>query len=105
MAARLSGASGASNRGAGGVAGGPGSSSYAQARASTVTPLIIFKGAATTVITAPIEEPFRRDYQKLLDQGTKPNLARLTLARKIAATALAMWKRQEVYDPARYRKQ
>jgi len=26
-------------------------------------------------------------------------------ARKIAATALAMWKRQEVYDPTRYRKQ
>ena len=31
--------------------------------------------------------------------GTKPNLAKVTLARKIAATALAMWKTKEAYDP------
>jgi len=66
---------------------------------------VIFKGAATTVTTAPPEEPLRRNYQRLLEQGTKPNLAKLTLARKIAATALAMWKRQEVYDPGRHQKQ
>jgi hypothetical protein len=28
-------------------------------------------------------------------------LAKLTVARKIAATVLAMWKREEVYDPKR----
>jgi hypothetical protein len=28
-------------------------------------------------------------------------LARLTLARKIAAVTLAVWKQQEVFDPAR----
>ncbi len=66
---------------------------------------MIFKGAATTIVTRHQDEPLRQDYQRLLDQGTKPNLAKLTLARKIAATALAMWKRQEVYDPDRYRKQ
>ena len=60
---------------------------------------------ATTIVTRHQDEPLRQDYQRLLDQGTKPNLAKLTLARKIAATALAMWKRQEVYDPDRYRKQ
>jgi hypothetical protein len=31
--------------------------------------------------------------------GTKPNLAKLTLARKIAATVLAMWKKEERYTP------
>lgn len=65
----------------------------------------IFKGAAVTVISSRSEEPLRKDYERLLTQGTKPNLAKVTVARKIAATALAMWKRQEVYDPKRYRKQ
>ena len=65
---------------------------------------MIFKGAATTIVTHQ-DEPLRQDYQRLLDQGTKPNLAKRTLARKVAATALAMWKCQEVYDPDRYRKQ
>ena len=36
--------------------------------------------------------------------GTKPNLAKVTLARKIAAITLAMWKHKEVYDPAKYAK-
>jgi len=66
---------------------------------------VVFKGAATTVITKLEHEPLRKDYERLLAQGTKPNLAKLTLARKIAATALSMWKHQEVYDPARHRKQ
>ena len=65
----------------------------------------IFEGAATTVVTSKPDEPLRKDYERLLTQGTKPNLAKVTLARRIAATALAMWKRQEVYDPTRYRKQ
>jgi hypothetical protein len=38
----------------------------------------------------------------MLSAGTKPNLAKLTLARKIAATALVMWKREEKYDPERH---
>lgn len=62
----------------------------------------VFKGAATTVIYQHgSEQPLRRSYERLLAAGTKPNLARLTLARKLAATVLAMWKQQEVYDPAR----
>ena len=36
--------------------------------------------------------------------GTKPNLAKVSLARKIAAIVLAMWKAEEVYDPDKYRK-
>jgi AcrR family transcriptional regulator len=41
----------------------------------------------------------RRDYDRLLAAGTKPNLAKLTLARKIAAITLALWKTKEKYDP------
>jgi hypothetical protein len=33
--------------------------------------------------------------------GTEPNLAKLTIARKIAATSLSMCKRKEVYDPTK----
>ena len=36
-----------------------------------------------------------------LDGGTKPNLARLTIARQIAAIVLALWRSKEVYDPKR----
>ena len=38
----------------------------------------------------------------MLASGIKPNLAKLTVARRVAAIVLAMWKHQEVYDPARH---
>jgi len=63
----------------------------------------VFKGAATTVI-AMSDHPLHIDYQRRLEAGMKPNLAKLTLARQIAATVLAMWKHQEVYDPERHEK-
>jgi transposase len=63
----------------------------------------IFKGAAMTVITSMPTHPLRADYDRLVANGTKPNLARVTVARKIAAIVLAMWKNQEVYDPERHR--
>jgi hypothetical protein len=63
----------------------------------------VFKGAATTVITKHAGTPMHVDYHRLLDAGVKPNLAKLTLARKIAATLLAMWKSEEEYDPDRHR--
>lgn len=59
----------------------------------------VFKGAATTVIHQCADDPLHKDYERLLAAGTKPNLARLTLARKIAAITLAMWKTKEAYDP------
>jgi transposase len=65
----------------------------------------IFKGAATTVITQLSTEPLHQDYQKLIAAGTKPNLAKLTIARKLAAIALSMWKSKEKYDPTKHRKQ
>jgi len=62
----------------------------------------VFKGAATTVITQLPDHPLHKDYERMLVAGIKPNLAKLTLARKIAATVLSMWKHQEVYDPHRH---
>jgi hypothetical protein len=65
----------------------------------------IFKGAALTVVTQLKTEPLHQDYQRLIAAGTKPNLAKLTIARKIAAIALSMWKGKEKYDPTKHRKQ
>jgi hypothetical protein len=61
----------------------------------------IFKGAATTVITQRNKDPIYARYERLRDGGTKPNLAKLSLARMIAATVLRMWKDEEEYDPGR----
>jgi transposase len=62
----------------------------------------VFKGAATTVI-AKRQRPMYDDYVRLLEQGSKPPIAKLTIARKIAATVLVMWKNKEAYDPQRDR--
>jgi hypothetical protein len=61
----------------------------------------LFKGAATTVITQCNKDPIHARYERLLDGGTKPTLAKLSLARMIAATVLRMWKNEEEYDPGR----
>lgn len=61
----------------------------------------IFKGAATTVVAHCGANPLREGYDRLLENGTKPNLAKLTVARQVAAIVLAMWKTQEEYDPGR----
>jgi len=62
----------------------------------------IFKGAATSVIRqASEQEPLYEHYLRLLDGGTKPNLAKLTIARQIATITLALWRTGEPYDPSR----
>ncbi len=64
----------------------------------------VFKGAAYIVSKrCSSDHPWRRAYQRQLDNGIKPNLAELTLARRIAATTLALWKRKELYDPQKTR--
>jgi transposase len=65
----------------------------------------VFKGAANIVIDCMPKHPLHAHYQRLLEANTKPNLARLTIARRIAAAALAMWKKKEVYDPAKHQRQ
>jgi len=51
----------------------------------------IFKGAATRA--ASTAGPFQDFYQACVSRGMKPHLARLTLARKIAAITLLVWKK------------
>jgi hypothetical protein len=51
------------------------------------------------VIGQAKDEPLYRHYQRLLDGGTKPNLAKLTIARQIASIVLSMWRSEEVYNP------
>jgi transposase len=65
----------------------------------------VFKGAATTVTARLQQDPLFDHYQRLLEAGTKPNLAKLTIARRIAAISLAMWKNEEAYDPEKTRSQ
>jgi hypothetical protein len=57
------------------------------------------------VITQLASDPLHQDYQRLISAGTKPNLAKLTIARKLAAIALSVWKSKEKYDPTKHRKQ
>lgn len=59
----------------------------------------LFKSTATTASAKP--GPFREYYARLLEKGVKPAMARLTLARKIAAITLVVWKKGERFDPAK----
>ena len=60
----------------------------------------MFKGAATTIIRQARDDPLLSTLpDALLDGGTKPNLAKLTIARQLAAITLALWRHKEVYDP------
>lgn len=61
----------------------------------------LFKGAATSVLKHSGPHPLQDKYEQLLAAGTKPNLAKLTIARTIAATVLAMWKTETKYQPVR----
>jgi transposase len=63
----------------------------------------VFKGAATTVLAS--HNPLREHFDRLVAAGTAPHLARLTIARRIAAATLAIWKKKEVYDPSKHRSQ
>jgi transposase len=63
----------------------------------------VFKGAAHHIATQMASHPLHQDYQRLLDGGMKPNLAQLTLARRLSAAVLAMWKHEEDYDPEKHR--
>lgn len=62
----------------------------------------VFKGAAFTVVRQMPSHPLHADYQRLVKQGTRPDLARLTIARRIASAVLAMWKTNKEYDPNKH---
>ncbi|MGB6896981.1 MAG: transposase [Candidatus Acidiferrum sp.] len=63
----------------------------------------IFKGAAMRA--AAIAGPFQDFYVSLVAKGLKPPLARLTLARKIAAITLLVWKKGVRFDAEHLKQQ
>ncbi len=63
----------------------------------------VFKGAAELITRCMKEHPLHHHYQRLLKNGMKENLARLTLARKLAAITLAVWKTKKEYDPTKHK--
>jgi len=63
----------------------------------------IFKAAARDVTATACE--LQLWYGAMVERGRRPELARLTLARKIAAMVLAIWKKGVPYDPRRLKLQ
>jgi transposase len=63
----------------------------------------IFKGTAmsASIFSGPLQE----FYQERLVAGIQPEMARLTLARKIAAIALTIWKKGESFDRTKLKAQ
>jgi transposase len=56
----------------------------------------VFKSAATVAST--MQGPFRQFYEARVAHGILPAMARLTLARKMAAIALILWKKGETFE-------
>jgi len=59
----------------------------------------VFKGAANAATTRP--GPLRDYYEASLARGVKDDLAKVTLARKIAAVTLRLWKKGALWDPTK----
>jgi transposase len=56
---------------------------------------LVFKAGAIEAIK---QEAFKRMYERMTSQGVRAEMARLTIARKLAAVTLAVWKSGEQYD-------
>lgn len=63
----------------------------------------LFKGAAISASTRP--GPLHDFYVARVAKGMRPTMARLTLARKIAAITLTMWKKGASFDPQQLSRQ
>jgi transposase len=63
----------------------------------------LFKSAAISASTRP--GPLQDFYVALVAKGIRPTMARLTLARKIAAITLTMWKKGVNFDPKQLHRQ
>ena len=59
----------------------------------------VFKSAALTSLR---HEESRLTTSALVEDGTRPELARVSVARKLAAIALTVWQREEEYDSKKY---
>ena len=58
----------------------------------------VFRSAANAANTGV----FKQYYDGLRAKGMKDSLARLTLARKIAAVTLTLWKKGEKFNPEKF---
>jgi hypothetical protein len=56
----------------------------------------VFKGAANAATATP--GPLHDHYEASVDRGVDKELAKVTLARKIAPVALRPWKKGEIFD-------
>jgi transposase len=63
----------------------------------------VFMSAAISSSVCP--GPFREFYARLLAKGARPSMARVTLARKIAAVSLILWKKGEPFDAGKLKLQ
>jgi len=63
----------------------------------------LFKGAAISASTRP--GPLHDFYVARVESGMRPTMARLTLARKIAAITLTLWKKGVSFDPKQLQRQ
>jgi transposase len=63
----------------------------------------LFKSAATTAAARP--GVFGELYENLLKKGMRAEMARLTLARKLAAVTLHVWKKGEAFDAQQLKSQ
>ena len=63
----------------------------------------LFKAAATMASVRP--GPFKEFYESSLAKGIKPTMVRLTLARKIAAITLTLWKKGENFNADKLKSQ
>ena len=62
----------------------------------------VFKNAASSACHSG---PFQVAYEARVQRGMDPSLARLTIARQLAATTLALWKREQQFSAARMKQQ
>ena len=63
----------------------------------------LFKGAAAVASSKP--GPFQEFYTALVAKGMRPEMARLTLARKIATIVLIVWKKGVCFDASHLKPQ
>ena len=56
---------------------------------------VAFKGAALEALKT---DAFKKIYERLTGSGVRAEMARLTIAGKLAAVVLAVWKSGEAYD-------
>jgi len=58
----------------------------------------VFKGAATEAIR---KDPIKTIYLRMIAKGIQPEMALLSIARKLATIVLVLWKRGEQFNTAK----